>query len=129
MKSASFISIDGDSTEFIERKYPFLESGSTGKISGLVQTKNQSYFFQLIDKNYKVIHQLESPKKFNFPNVKPGSYSFRVLIDKNNDGIWSSGNILMNIEPEPIWFNPEEHISLKASWEIDLSEPDNLIRF
>lgn len=129
VKKASFISIDGDTTELKESKYPFLNPEKTGKISGLIETGYASYFFQLIDKNYKVINQLNSPKEFNFPNVKPGSYSFRVLIDANNDGNWSSGNILKNIEPEPIWFFPQEHSALKAGWELDFSEPEEIIKF
>jgi uncharacterized protein (DUF2141 family) len=128
-KKAAFISIDQDSTEFTERKYPFLKPEDTGKIGGLIETKYQSYFFQLVDKSYNVIFQLKDPKEFIFPNVKPGSYSFRVLIDKNNDGKWSSGNILKNIEPEPIWFFYEEHSSLKAGWEIDFSTPAKMIKF
>jgi hypothetical protein len=129
VKSASFMSIDGDSTELIERKYPFLKPEDTGKISGLIQTEHQSYFFQLVDKNYNVIYQLDSPKEFIFTNVKPGSYSFRVLIDANNDGIWSSGNILKNLEPEPIWFFPQEHSALKAGWESDFYDDKDIIRF
>ena len=129
VKPATFISVDGDSSELVERKYPFLKPADTGKISGMVESNYQSYFFQLVDKNYNVVYQLNSPKNFVFPFVKPGSYSFRVLIDSNNDGIWNSGNILKNIEPEPIWFHPLEHTSLKAGWEIDFSEGDKIIRF
>lgn len=129
VKPSAFISVDNDSTELIERKYPFLKPEDTGKISGLIQTEYKSYTFQLVDKNYNVIYQLDSPKEFIWPNVKPGSYSFRVLIDQNIDGKWTSGNILKNIEPEPVWFYPKDHTVLKAGWESDFYEDKDVIRF
>ena len=123
----AFISIESDTTESTERSYEFLLEEKTGKINGTIETGHQSYFFQLVDPKYNVIAQLKNPKHFKFHNVEPGKYSFRVLIDENNDGIWSPGNILKNIQQEPILF-PLPFSDLKAGWEQDLTG-ENKITF
>ncbi len=123
----AFISIENDTTEATERSYEFLLEEKTGKINGTIETDHKSYFFQLVDSKYSVIAQLKNPKNFKFHNVEPGKYTFRVLIDENNDGIWSPGNILKNIQQEPILF-PLPFSDLKAGWEQDLSG-ENKITF
>ncbi|MEQ6121343.1 Ig-like domain-containing domain [Reichenbachiella sp. MALMAid0571] len=126
-KKGAFISIENDTTESVERSYEFLVEEKTGKIIGQIETEQKSYFLQLVDSKYNVIAQLKSPQNFTFNNVEPGKYSFRVLIDENNDGIWSSGNILKNIQQEPILF-PLPFSDLKAGWEQDLTG-ENKIKF
>lgn len=123
----AFISIENDTTETLERSYEFLLEEKTGKINGTIETEYKNYFFQLVDTKYNVIAQLKNPTNFRFNNVEPGKYSFRVLIDENNDGIWSSGNILKNMQQEPIIF-PMPFSDLKAGWEQDLTG-ENKITF
>jgi hypothetical protein len=44
-------------------------------------------------------------------------YSFIILFDDNNNGIFGSGNLDKNIVPETILFHPLK-INLKPNWEI-----------
>ena len=55
---------------------------------------------------------------FKFPYVKPGKYTFRVLIDEDEDGQWSSGNILQDKEPEPVYFY-SEIFDVRANWQLE----------
>ncbi|MFY0651556.1 MAG: Ig-like domain-containing protein [Cyclobacteriaceae bacterium] len=117
--AATFISVDNDSTALLEQSYRFINQEKTGEISVEIETEETHYILQLVNKNYKVIKEVDSPVKHTFRYVEPGKYTFRVLIDKNKDGKWTSGNILEDIEPEPIWFHPET-FDLKAGWSIEL---------
>lgn len=126
IKPAAFISIDQDTSEVSERKYEFLQPENTGLISGEIETIHPSYILQLVDTKYNVIAQVKNPTQFKFKNVPPGKYSFRMLIDSDNNGNWNPGNILKNIQPEPTIFYPET-MDLKAGWEIELFKENKIV--
>lgn len=101
---ASFISVDQDSIESIFYTYRFKSLDDAGSISGKCITEHTSYVVQLVDKKFNPIASIVNPVNYKFNFVKPGDYTIRVLIDENNDGQWSPGNILLDQEPEGIWF-------------------------
>ena len=126
-KKAAFISIDNDSTEAKPLSFSFFDPEKTGEVSGAITTEYKSYTLQLVTNNYTVVSELRNDSTFRFKHVQPGKYTFRVLIDENEDGIWSPGNILKNTEPEPIWFYSET-FDVKAGWFIELFD-DNKLTF
>ncbi|HEY4540470.1 MAG TPA: Ig-like domain-containing protein [Faecalibacter sp.] len=78
-------------------------------------------FLQLIQKNqtYKVVQERTgTSREFEFPNLTPGEYYLRVLIDSNNNGAWDSGNVLDQIQPEPVYIYPDK-ILIRAMWDSD----------
>jgi uncharacterized protein (DUF2141 family) len=87
-----------------------------GVIIGTVETDYESYTIQLVNNQNEVVKAANSVSQFTFTGVDPGSYTIRVLIDADNDGQWSYGNILENRNPEPIYFYPET-ISIRANWQ------------
>ncbi|MEQ9285555.1 MAG: Ig-like domain-containing domain [Cyclobacteriaceae bacterium] len=126
IKPAAFISIDQDTSEVSERKYEFLKPENTGQISGEIETTIPNFSLQLVDPKFNVIAQVRNETQFKFTYVPPGKYTFRMLVDSNNDGKWNPGNILKNIEPEPTVFYPET-MDLKAGWEIELFKTNKLV--
>jgi len=120
----AFISVDNDSTDQINALYQFKKNDNTGSISGECKTTNTSYVLQLIDHQFNVITSKKNAHKFNFSFIKPGTYSFRVLIDQDQDGQWSAGNILQDKEPEPIWFYSQT-FTIRANWQME----NNIIQF
>ena len=118
LKQAAFISVDNDSTKSKNEKYTFSQAKELGKLKGKVSTTSKNYILQLTDLQYNVISQLNNPVNFQFNDVEPGKYTFRVLIDSNNNGVWSPGNILKDKQAEPIWFF-SEIFDLRANWEVD----------
>lgn len=126
IKPAAFISIDQDTSEVSERKYEFLKPENTGQISGEIETTIPNFFLQLVDPQFNVIAQVRNQTQFKFTYIPPGKYTFRMLVDSNNDGEWNPGNILKNLEPEPTVFYPET-MDLKAGWEIELFKKNKLV--
>jgi uncharacterized protein (DUF2141 family) len=114
----TFISIEDDSSVAIQHNYTFITQEQRGSVAGLIKTKYKHYTLQLVDKNYDVIEEIKNPTTFSFPSVKPGEYTFRLLIDNNSDGTWTFGNILQDIEPEEIYFYPEM-FNVRANWELE----------
>jgi Big-like domain-containing protein len=52
----------------------------------------------------------------NIPRVRPAKYTFRIIVDKNGNGIWDTGDLLGNKQPEEIIPYPEP-LNMKAGWE------------
>ncbi|MEQ5790165.1 Ig-like domain-containing protein [Muricauda sp. NFXS6] len=78
--------------------------------------------------NYPVIVQLTNekgvvqreiiaaePQSFEFNNLSPGNYIARVVLDKNGNGQWDTGNFLEKRQPEEISYYPGA-IEIRANW-------------
>ena len=55
--------------------------------------------------------------------LKPGIYSFRIIVDKNSNGQWDTGDLFGKLQPEEV-IAINETVTLKASWEatVDLEQ-------
>ncbi len=97
----TFISIEQDTSiqKSIEIRKKKIEAG--GQLDITISTDQPRFFIQLM-KNDKVAYQSADQKQTSFFNVSPGKYIIRVLIDSNQDGKWSFGNLLKNEEPEEV---------------------------
>jgi hypothetical protein len=47
---------------------------------------------------------------------KPGSYNIRILLDKNKNGVWDTGDYYTKLQPERT-LSIEQKISVKGNWE------------
>jgi uncharacterized protein (DUF2141 family) len=115
---SAFITYDKDSSARETFSWSFINPEEFGTISGTIQTSYNNYIVQLLNAQNEIIRQSTEPSKYIFRNVPPGNYRIRVLIDADGDGSWSSGNMLRNIEPEPVFFFGEV-ISIRANWELN----------
>jgi len=118
----TFISIEKDTLEAITNSYTFFKQPDLGLIFLTITTETPKYTVQLIDKSFTVIREFEGQADIKITNLLPGDYGIRILIDQNEDGNWSKGNILKNHEPEPVYLFPE-FTSIRANWEntLDIS--------
>ena len=113
----SFVSVDGDSSRTKKIPIRALTEYPYGTLKLSIQTDLTSFVIQLVDKAGAVKYEKWNEKQFTFPRVRPESYQIRILIDTDNDGEWSYGNLLDNQEPEEIYLYPEE-ISIRENWEV-----------
>ena len=80
-----------------------------------------SVFLQLLKKNQKydvVDEKIGKGRLFDFTYLEPGEYYLRLLVDKNENGIWDSGNLMQQIQPEPVYIYPAK-IIVRAMWDSD----------
>ena len=122
LKKAAFISIENDSTQEQLESISLIRAERTGIILVDVLTEFENYFIQLIDEQHNVIASETSKRQFNFVNIDPGNYRIRVLIDRDGNGQWDTGNIKKNIPAEPVYFfttdEGNESLILRANWEL-----------
>ncbi|MBL6446086.1 Ig-like domain-containing protein [Fulvivirga sp. 29W222] len=119
---STFISAESDSSKRIKEKLSFVKPEELGVLLMDIQTDYKHYFVQLINSKYEVIAEEVNGKTFQFKNIEPSEYRIRILVDSNLNGIWDSGNVKNNQEPEPVIFykNSEgnEILTLRANWEL-----------
>lgn len=92
-------------------------------ITGLPQGK--AAFVELLDKSDKPFRK--SNVKANvvrFQDLSPGDIYARIVIDENNDGMWTTGNYETNRQPEEVFYYPGKWVIRAYSdhledWQID----------
>ena len=117
--TGSFYSADLDTSTVLTYNYNFLEPSDYGIQQVSCKTEYQSYLLQLVTEKFEIIREVINQKSVVFKNIKPGKYKIRVLIDENNDGQWSPGNMIKQIEPEPVYIYPEVLV-IRADWQTTL---------
>ena len=75
---------------------------------------------QLVDSRYQVGKQqyLTEPQDLYFDYINPGIYYVRILVDKNKNGRWDSGNYVLGLQPEPVFFD-KRAIEVRANWSLN----------
>lgn len=56
----------------------------------------------------------------DFFYLKPGDYYLRCFIDRNNDGLWTTGEYDSGLQPEELFYFPKP-LTVKAQWEVEQS--------
>ena len=72
--------------------------------------------------NEKVIRELRTKKdgKLTFDYLEQGDYSFKLIYDRNNNGVWDTGNLLQKIQPEKIdIYKQKQTVRSNSEYEID----------
>lgn len=75
---------------------------------------------ELVDKQDKVVRTapvVNGVARLDF--LAPGVNYARLFIDKNNNGVWDTGNLTDSIQPEEVYYFPKK-INLKENWDIAL---------
>lgn len=68
---------------------------------------------------YEVIEELKGyDRLFNLDNLTPGEYYIRLIVDENKNGVWDTGNLLENRQPEPVYLYPNK-ITVRPMWDTD----------
>ena len=114
----AFISIENDSSKSVRHDYTFRDPEKFGIISGQIEIDSIHFIVQLINDKYEIIREIANQKNYLFDFVPAGKYNIRVLVDTNNNGVWSYGNIMEGIKPEEVYFHPT-FIELRENWEIN----------
>ncbi len=68
---------------------------------------------------YEVIEELKGYNRlFNLDYLAPGEYFLRLVLDENKNGVWDTGNLMENKQPEPVYIYPNK-ITVRAMWDAD----------
>lgn len=126
-RTAAFISIEADSSAQIVQNIKPYQEADLAIINIEIRTDAPAYFVQLVNSKYEVIRQVQNQSKVRFPDVVPGEYQIRLIIDQNDNGRWDPGNYFERIPPEPVIYyrGPDGSKTIKgvmANWDIGAGE-------
>jgi uncharacterized protein (DUF2141 family) len=118
----AFISIEQDSSQETQQQLKPLTNEETATLLVNVQTNQQSFIVQVLNKNLLEVASARNKRSNQFTHLPPGDYQIRLIIDKNQDGAWTPGNILLKRDTEPIRYYQNDKkiplVTLKANWEV-----------
>jgi len=117
--AGTFYSADNDTSKALGAKYKFIDPSNFGTQDITVESDYKSYTIQLLKENFDHVQEFKNETSYSFKYIEPGKYKIRVLIDSNNDGQWSPGNMIEQIEPEPVYIYPETLV-IRADWQTSL---------
>lgn len=79
-----------------------------------------NYVFTLLDGNKKMVQEntISNSQAISYPNLLPGVYHIKVVVDLNGNGKWDTGSYFNKSQPERILFF-EKPISIRAFWDLE----------
>ena len=120
--SLAFTDIYGNASKKLKKGF---KVGAMDDYSSLVlniaQLKGDNLVVELLtseDKAVKSVHTTNSTAAFYY--VRPGKYYARLFVDRNNNGVWDTGDYSANLQPEEVFYYPYE-IECKAKWDVTLN--------
>jgi uncharacterized protein (DUF2141 family) len=83
---------------------------------------NYRLIFQLVEDNPEEKVIIEQRKKLdptmNYNYLNPGNYKIKIIEDSNNNGVWDTGNLALQQQPEKVYYH-NQVITIKAYWDIE----------
>jgi hypothetical protein len=76
---------------------------------------------EILDSKGEVIKKefiTNQTKVIDYDIIQPGKYGMRIIIDSDENGKWTTGDIKTRRQPEEIYYFPKQ-IDVRANWEID----------
>jgi len=106
-----------DTLSFTARTTSLSDYGNL-KIS-IKNAKKYPLLIEILDKE-EVVEQavLTKPEEVYFDAILPRIYTLRVIIDENGNGMWDTGNILEQKQPEEVIYYPKG-IDVRANWDVE----------
>jgi hypothetical protein len=80
-----------------------------------------NYLVQLVDEK-EVIHRqtiVSADTTLNLEYLDPKTYRIKIVEDRNNNGQWDTGNYLQHVQPEQVFYYPD-NITIRANWDVDV---------
>jgi len=117
VKDSAFISLSNHyNHKSVTYTYIKTDKENFGQILGQVTTEEENYFLLLLDSRNEIISKLKNPKSINYQYVKPGIYSIKIIVDKNNNNTYDTGSLSNKVQPETV-ITYGKAINVKANWE------------
>ncbi|MGB0883024.1 MAG: Ig-like domain-containing protein, partial [Vicingaceae bacterium] len=82
---------------------------------------SENYIIQLFKGKQLVSEKfLSGNQTQQYKYLSPGAYSLKLIVDKNNDKKWNTGNYLKGLQPEKVIIYQKE-IKIRANWDNDIN--------
>ena len=128
--SAAILDIYGLVNHPIKAAFSVKPINSYGTVFMKIIDPQSNWLVQVLNRNDVIVQQASVPEngKRGFRYLNPGDYTFRILVDTNQNGQWDTGNYYENIQPEQIYYYPAK-ITIRANWEHALDTDWDIKKF
>jgi len=119
--SAAMTSVFGHRNRRMEQKFNIAKDDEFGSFFVNVQglDGDTTAIVELLDGRGKVVRRCRAPQgRADFFYLKPGDYYLRLLLDRNGDGRWTTGELGTGQLPEEVYYNPAK-FNVRARWDIE----------
>lgn len=83
----------------------------------LVSKPSGNFWAELLDEKNEVLISIKAADtEIKFPMLKPGTYTVRILVDNNGDGIWDGADFNKNTLAEDVYIFPKK-ITVRPLWD------------
>ncbi|NPA35248.1 MAG: hypothetical protein GXO47_00195 [Chlorobi bacterium] len=109
----------------VEAKFKVKELSDYSKIYIQFENPGKDWLLQLLSIKEKVLQSGYVPEngKIAFQYINPGDYMLRIVVDKNRNKKWDTGNYDKKIQPEKLMYYPSK-INLRANWDNVITDWD-----
>lgn len=78
------------------------------------------YIIQFLNEKEKVLKEqsIMSSQMIEYKHLFPGNYLIKLIVDKNRNGRWDTGDYIKKLQPEEVFYFPGL-INVRANWEIE----------
>ena len=81
---------------------------------------NEKYIIQLLQKNEKIEEfYYQGTKTINISYLNPGEYQVKLIIDRNDNKKWDTGNYQINLQPERVVIF-QDKIDIRKNWDNEI---------
>ncbi|MES2704601.1 MAG: Ig-like domain-containing protein [Bacteroidota bacterium] len=120
---------DSAGVDVMPSKYVFRTRGDEdyGKINmhlpAKYMDKSKNYVLRVIGEQDTVYQKPVTDTVVKLKRLSAGKYTFSIIVDKNKNGKWDTGDLLAMLQPEEVIPNSST-LTLKANWEntVDFEE-------
>ena len=120
--SAAFTGIYGKWNNKKQNKFKLKKEEDYGHLYVMLEGADKTQGIgDLLDGSGKMVRRtILKNGELLFPNLKPGKYYLRYIVDWNGNGQWDTGNYKNKLQPEPVFYYPD-FFEIKQNWEIEQS--------
>ena len=116
--SAAFTGLYGLHNNTFSKTFKVKTVEEYGNLLFAVAGVRDSAFVELLDsKDARVAQAPVKNGEAKFIHVKPGTYYARIVLDKNGNGKYDTGNYSEKKQPEEVRYFPES-LNLRANWDV-----------
>lgn len=119
--SAAMTSVFGHRNRRMEQKFNIAKDDEFGSFFVNVQglDGDTTAIVELLDGRGKVVRRCRAPQgRADFFYLKPSDYYLRLLLDRDGDGMWTTGEFETGLPPEEVYYNPVK-FNVRARWDIE----------
>ncbi|MCD7720797.1 MAG: Ig-like domain-containing protein [Prevotellaceae bacterium] len=117
--SLAFTSALGTQSKGIKADLRVKSDDEFGAIFIKLIGQDEHCIVQLLDKSDKPVAEGETVnQRVDFFYLKPGDYYMRMFVDRNQNGVWDTGEYASQTQPEEVFYFPKP-ITLRARFEVE----------